>query len=827
MENLERDWMSSKTMELPMALEAGDAAYVSRVEVYQDSSCLIDEEFHKNYISIGRSTKSDIVLPDVRISRHHFYLYTDSYQIFVFVKPGKQPLSINGQPVNAAALGTGDTIEIGPYTLKIQISFDEDPPQIEEDLRYQVVFEGKIKNDFTRSQVAKSLKHRLKINGQQTASLFSGKSIVVGRDLDLPEAIRFKNEFEKSGAVGQVQAVINSTEPDEKPLNHMSVVHRPDRIEEKPKNGVSAAHRSGRTDKKPQSQASETQPSDRTDEPPKSEASVVHLSSRTGEKPKNGQSASHLEIKGLTLPDSAFPLIQATAADEVDEDEEEDDSAASFSLKEKLSTIGASDRRLPGRAQRPARSVGVYKFRGDAVIDVCYLDSRQSYHINSSRGRFRLAQKNGSEKGYLYFNKNFTGTVRTKESGAVPISDFLTDDHLYHKRKRIFRLPIPDPGEVFVNDGCYDYLIRPIFPSQSPAVPEPRQAKELSWKHGAFSLLAHMIFLVILTLLPTSVLKNTPEPETRFVKVDPHILEQIQPKPKPVIKPPPTKPLETKPAPKPVEKKAPVQKKPVVKKKAVAKKKPVKKSLKSTSHKAASKTGKKTRKAAVSRDPNAGGGFGKGNTSKRNVKQVGVLGMLGDGKASKVQPAIADVTNLDAVRSNNSGQAKFKVGGIKGKLGTSEISVTGGDVVATKGNSQVLRSYGAGGSGRVAALQKGSVGQKQVKGMVQASLSKSVRIRGGMSREAVKRVIQQHLDEITYCYETALIANPSIKGKITMEWKILMSGAVGEVRIKSSTVKSPEIYGCIKSAIKTWRFPEPVGNEVVVSYPFIFDVVGF
>jgi hypothetical protein len=201
--------------------------------------------------------------------------------------------------------------------------------------------------------------------------------------------------------------------------------------------------------------------------------------------------------------------------------------------------------------------------------------------------------------------------------------------------------------------------------------------------------------------------------------------------------------------------------------------------------------------------------------------------MLGDSKVAQVQPAVANVTNLDAVNSANSSQAKFKVGGIKGKLGTSKISVAGGDVVATKGNSQVLRSYGAGGDGRVAALEKGKVGQKKVMGMVQARLNKSVRIQGGMSREAVKRVIEQHLDEITYCYETALISNPSIKGKITMEWKILMSGTVGEIRIKSSTVKSPEIYGCIKSAIKTWQFPRPTGNEVVVSYPFIFDIVGF
>ena len=272
MERLETDWMSSKTMELPMALAGGDSSFLTRVEVYQDSSCLIDEEFHKNYISIGRSIKSDIVLPDVRISRHHFYLFIDNYQIFVFVKPGKQPLSINDQPVSAALLGTDDTIEIGPYTLKIRVSFDEDPPQIEDDQQYQVVFEGKIKAEFTRSQVAKSLKKWLKINGQQTASLFSGKPVVVRQKLDLPEAIQFKKEFEKSGAIGQVQAVINSAEDDDKPPNDTSVVNFSGRrIKKKPKNGKTVMHPAGRTDPKSKIQKSTAQLSSRNDEKPSAE----------------------------------------------------------------------------------------------------------------------------------------------------------------------------------------------------------------------------------------------------------------------------------------------------------------------------------------------------------------------------------------------------------------------------------------------------------------------------------------------------------------------------------------------------------------------------
>ena len=139
----------------------------------------------------------------------------------------------------------------------------------------------------------------------------------------------------------------------------------------------------------------------------------------------------------------------------------------------------------------------------------------------------------------------------------------------------------------------------------------------------------------------------------------------------------------------------------------------------------------------------------------------------------------------------------------------------------------MLRSAGVRGKGRIAALEKGKTGEKHVKGMVTATLTKTVRIQGGMSREAVKRVIDQHLDEISYCYECALIADPSLMGKMVFEWKILMSGKVGEVRIKSSTIQSSELHSCLKGAIKSWQFPKPTGAEVVVSYPFVFDIIGF
>jgi pSer/pThr/pTyr-binding forkhead associated (FHA) protein/outer membrane biosynthesis protein TonB len=811
MERTEIDRISSRAAKALMAGKTAGSSFLTRVAVYQDSSCLFEEDFSKPYITIGRSPKTDIVLQDTRISRRHVEVYIENDQIFAFVAPRKKAMMINGKPAKAALLEPDDTIELGPYTLRVQTRSDEAPSQIEEDLRYQVVFEGKMKKGQNPHQVAKYLKKKLKLNDQQTASLISGKPFVIKQDLDLQEAIKFNEVFEQSGAIGQVQAVIKARVIDANPHDRQSIEHLPGETDKRPKNGKSVAHLTSGTEKEP-----------------KNGKSIAHLTSGTEEEPKNGKSIAHLGIQSQPFLDPELSSVMAAAEDE--EDEDDDDCEATFSLKEKLSTFGAYDRRPQNRELSPDRPIGVFKFREDTVIDVRYLNSKESYFTHSSTGRFRLAQKNGSDKGYLYFNEGFTGTVGTKESGPVSITELLVRDNLYRKRKGIYRLPIPDMGEVIINDGSYDYLIRPIIPSQSPAVPEGPRAKTLSWKHGALSLAVHMLFLVVLAFLSTAQLKEAPEPETRFVQVDPHLLEKIQKKNKPVVKPPPPKPKETKPATKPVKRKEPVKKKEAVKKRVAVKKKPArvsKKPPKTSTRRAAAKSSKKARKSTVSKHPNAGGGSGKGNTRQRNVNQVGILSMLGDGKGPKVQSTIADVTNLDAVKSANSSQANFKVGGIKGKLGTSEISVTGGNVVATKGNSQVLRSYGAEGKGRVAALKKGNIGQKQVKGMVQARLNKSVRIRGGMSREAVKRVIEQHLDEITYCYETALISNPTIKGKITMEWKILMSGAVGEVRIKSSTVKSPAIYGCIKSAIKSWRFPKPVGNEVVVSYPFIFDIVGF
>jgi hypothetical protein len=262
----------------------------------------------------------------------------------------------------------------------------------------------------------------------------------------------------------------------------------------------------------------------------------------------------------------------------------------------------------------------------------------------------------------------------------------------------------------------------------------------------------------------------------------------------------------------------------VAEKVAPAKKTPLKRVAK-TAPKKTQKT--PTTDQAPNKDPNAGGGFGEGNIKNRNINQTGILSLLGSKTPGDGRAAVVSVTNLDAVPVPGATEKNFSVGGIKGSLGDGKIVVATGEFIQTKESQQILRSAGASGSGQVAALERGDTGKKKVQAMVTAKLNRTVKIEGGMSREMVKRVIDQHLSEITYCYESALISNPSIMGRIAFEWKILMSGEVGEIRILASSVNSHEVHDCIQSAIKSWQFPKPVGTEVIVSYPFVFDLVAF
>jgi hypothetical protein len=495
-----------------------------------------------------------------------------------------------------------------------------------------------------------------------------------------------------------------------------------------------------------------------------------------------------------------------------DEDEDEEIWEAPFSLREKLSAPTAPAPRVDASRTR----LQVIKTIGDSVVDAGFLDRGQKYFLNANAGRTCLVHYRRGEMS-VYITPNFSGYVEnSRGQTTADLDSYKTPDYLFRKNRSIYRIPLPEKGALVVTDATCQYRISSTQSLPSPHVTVAPAPSNFTWRHWAWSAGTHLFLLLCVAayLFFQAVAPKMQGPY--FVKIDPSLLKKLE-----SVKVPPL-PKKAPPPPKP----EPIQ---VAQKVEPAKQPPVKK--KRVHDRMASKPKRSNSKVAAiappSRHPNAGGGFGEGNIKNRNINQAGILSVLGSTSLGGPSEAMAAVTNLDAVSVPGASAKNFTVGGLKGSLGNGKIAVASGDIVQTKGSKQVLRSAGASGRGEVAALERGTTGKKQVQAMVTAKMSRTVKIEGGMSREMVKRVIDQHLEEITYCYETALMTNPSIMGRIVFEWKILMDGQVGEIRIVASNVNSHEIHGCIKSSIKSWQFPRPIGAEVIVSYPFVFDLVTF
>ena len=96
-----------------------------------------------------------------------------------------------------------------------------------------------------------------------------------------------------------------------------------------------------------------------------------------------------------------------------------------------------------------------------------------------------------------------------------------------------------------------------------------------------------------------------------------------------------------------------------------------------------------------------------------------------------------------------------------------------------------------------------------------------------IDRQKIAEVINSHIPEIQRCYESALMKHHGLHGTATLEWVIDTGGLVRSARTKSSSLQSSAVEGCILSSLKLWRFPPARGGEVTVSYPFVFDAVGF
>lgn len=94
-------------------------------------------------------------------------------------------------------------------------------------------------------------------------------------------------------------------------------------------------------------------------------------------------------------------------------------------------------------------------------------------------------------------------------------------------------------------------------------------------------------------------------------------------------------------------------------------------------------------------------------------------------------------------------------------------------------------------------------------------------VRGGLSKEVIRREIRRHLAEIRHCYEQELTSRPDLEGRVAVKFMINADGVVQMANVMQSTLGNARAEGCIQSAVTRWTFPSGTGLSVV-SYPFMF-----
>jgi TonB family protein len=92
-----------------------------------------------------------------------------------------------------------------------------------------------------------------------------------------------------------------------------------------------------------------------------------------------------------------------------------------------------------------------------------------------------------------------------------------------------------------------------------------------------------------------------------------------------------------------------------------------------------------------------------------------------------------------------------------------------------------------------------------------------------LSGPEIGQVIRKNRPRFTSCYEKALGTDPTLKGKIVLDFVIGRTGTVTDASVQDTTIHSARVESCVVQVARSLSFPKPRGRgDVKVSYPFVF-----
>jgi TonB family protein len=205
-----------------------------------------------------------------------------------------------------------------------------------------------------------------------------------------------------------------------------------------------------------------------------------------------------------------------------------------------------------------------------------------------------------------------------------------------------------------------------------------------------------------------------------------------------------------------------------------------------------------------------------------DVHRVGALAALGGVPKGNKSAEGLDMNSLKNIRSAGQGQGGGGVGatgrgGVKGMLpGNGLIAGSSGE----GGRAESAGGYGTRGAGGGRAGY-GKISMVGGTSPISLPLDDEATVEGGLDQDQILAVINKHLGQITYCYEKGLQAQPSIGGRVAVDFTIGPAGRITTAKVAQSSLGSKFVENCMLDKMRSWQFPKPVGKvNVDVLYPF-------
>jgi hypothetical protein len=94
-------------------------------------------------------------------------------------------------------------------------------------------------------------------------------------------------------------------------------------------------------------------------------------------------------------------------------------------------------------------------------------------------------------------------------------------------------------------------------------------------------------------------------------------------------------------------------------------------------------------------------------------------------------------------------------------------------------------------------------------------------VQGALDKDIIRRMVRAHINEVRSCYNAGLLNDPTLTGRVAIEFVIKGDGLIGSALVTEDTLTDAQVGECIAKAVQTWRFPKPLGGaNVIVTYPF-------